>query len=88
MAPTAPSPLMEVEGVTVRFGGLAALSDVGLTIAPQSVTGLIGPNGAGKTTLFNVMTGVVRPQRGTITFKGRPLRNHRPHQLAPRWPSG
>ena len=82
MAPTAPSPLMEVEGVTVRFGGLAALSDVGLTIAPQSVTGLIGPNGAGKTTLFNVMTGVVRPQRGTITFKGRPLRNHRPHQLA------
>ncbi|KUP95984.1 ABC transporter ATP-binding protein [Thermobifida cellulosilytica] len=82
MAPTASSPLMEAEGVTVRFGGLAALSDVGLSIAPQSVTGLIGPNGAGKTTLFNVLTGVVRPQRGTVTFKGRPLRGHRPHRLA------
>ncbi|MEY9211310.1 ABC transporter ATP-binding protein [Thermobifida halotolerans] len=82
MAPTAQSPLMEVEGVTVRFGGLAALSDVGLSIAPRSVTGLIGPNGAGKTTLFNVLTGVVRPQSGTVRFKGRQLRGHRQHHLA------
>ncbi|TDQ45745.1 ABC transporter ATP-binding protein [Actinorugispora endophytica] len=82
MAPTALDHLLEVEGVTVRFGGLAALSDVGLTIAPGTVAGLIGPNGAGKTTLFNVLSGVVRPQSGSITLKGERLRDHRPHQLA------
>ncbi|MFD0800893.1 ABC transporter ATP-binding protein [Streptomonospora algeriensis] len=82
MTTTTPAPLLAAEGITVRFGGLTALDDVGLSVAPGSVVGLIGPNGAGKTTLFNAVSGVVRPQRGTVSWKGRVLRRHRPHHLA------
>ncbi|GAA1784019.1 MULTISPECIES: ABC transporter ATP-binding protein [Streptomonospora] len=82
MRPTTPDPLLTAEGVTVRFGGLTALNDVGLSVAPGSVVGLIGPNGAGKTTLFNVVSGVLRPQSGSVSWKGRRLRRHRPHHLA------
>ncbi|QBI54494.1 ABC transporter ATP-binding protein [Streptomonospora litoralis] len=82
MTTTTTAPLLSAEQITVRFGGLTALSDVGLAVAPGSVVGLIGPNGAGKTTLFNVVSGVIRPQTGTVAWKGRALRNHRPHHLA------
>ena len=71
-----------IEGVTVRFGGLTALDDVSLAIAPGEVVGVIGPNGAGKTTLFNVICGFVRPDAGAVTWNGRSLRGVRPHQLA------
>jgi branched-chain amino acid transport system ATP-binding protein len=71
-----------VEGVSVRFGGLTALENVDLRVAPGEVVGLIGPNGAGKTTLFNVVCGFVRPQSGRLEWQGRELRGHRPHQLA------
>ena len=71
-----------VEGVTVRFGGLTALESVDLGVEPGEVVGLIGPNGAGKTTLFNVVCGFVRPQAGRMEWQGRPLRGHRPDQLA------
>jgi branched-chain amino acid transport system ATP-binding protein len=74
--------VLDVRGVTVRFGGLTALDGVSLTAAGQQVTGIIGPNGAGKTTLLNVLCGFVRPQAGTISFEGRELRRLRPHQLA------
>jgi branched-chain amino acid transport system ATP-binding protein len=74
--------LLEVDGVTVRFGGLVALSEVSLTIAPNTVVGVIGPNGAGKTTLFNVVCGFIRPQQGELRWRGSPLRAHRPDQLA------
>ncbi|HEY6478481.1 MAG TPA: ABC transporter ATP-binding protein [Streptosporangiaceae bacterium] len=74
--------VLEVSGVTVRFGGLTALEDVSLTAASSQVTGIIGPNGAGKTTLLNVLCGFVRPQAGTMTFDGRPLTRLRPHKLA------
>ncbi len=73
---------LDVQGVTVRFGGLTALDDVSLTAAPRQVTGIIGPNGAGKTTLLNVLCGFVRPDSGTIQFGDRELTGLRPHRLA------
>jgi branched-chain amino acid transport system ATP-binding protein len=58
---------LRVNGVSVRFGGLVALDDVSFEVATGEVVGVIGPNGAGKTTVFNVITGFVRPDGGTIT---------------------
>ncbi len=62
---------LEARGVTVRFGGLAALSEARVDIAPSEVVGLIGPNGAGKTTLFDVICGLRRPDAGAVCFEGR-----------------
>ena len=76
-----PAPLLEVHGVTVRFGGLTALDDVSFTAPGRQVTGVIGPNGAGKTTLLNVLCGFVRPDQGRLSFGGTGL-GLRPHQLA------
>src|SRR4029079_17530063 len=73
---------LEVAGVTVRFGGLTALDDVSLTVAPGEVVGVIGPNGAGKTTLFNVICGFVRADEGSVRWRGEPLDSVRPHALA------
>ncbi len=77
-----PAPLLEVHGVTVRFGGLTALDDVSFSAPGRQVTGIIGPNGAGKTTLLNVMCGFVRPDEGRLSFGGTGLGLLRPHQLA------
>jgi branched-chain amino acid transport system ATP-binding protein len=73
---------LRIDAVTVRFGGLTALDDVSLAVAPGEVVGVIGPNGAGKTTLFNVVCGFVRADAGEVAWRGRSLRAVRPHQLA------
>jgi branched-chain amino acid transport system ATP-binding protein len=65
-----PDPLLEVEGLSKRFGGLLANQDVTFAIYPGEVVGLIGPNGAGKTTLFNCITGFYRPDGGRVRFEG------------------
>jgi branched-chain amino acid transport system ATP-binding protein len=76
------SSVLEVRGVSVRFGGLTALDAVSLTVAPGEVLGVIGPNGAGKTTLLNVLCGFLRPDEGQVLIAGRQYHHLRPHQLA------
>lgn len=72
---------LKVEKVTVRFGGLTAVSDVSLQVSSGELVGLIGPNGAGKTTVFNLMTGVYRPTEGRVSLDGRDLSNLAPHRI-------
>jgi branched-chain amino acid transport system ATP-binding protein len=74
--------LLAVTDVTVRFGGLTALSEVSVLVEPGTVHGIIGPNGAGKTTLFNVICGFTKPTSGSIAVRGKRLREHGPHHLA------
>jgi branched-chain amino acid transport system ATP-binding protein len=74
--------ILHVAQVSKRFGGLQALSDVGITIQRGQVYGLIGPNGAGKTTFFNVITGLYTPDAGTFELEGRPYRPTAVHQVA------
>jgi branched-chain amino acid transport system ATP-binding protein len=68
---TSDAPVIEARNVTVRFGGLVALSDVSIAVPPASIVGLVGPNGAGKTTLFGVLSGLLRPQEGDVYLAGR-----------------
>jgi branched-chain amino acid transport system ATP-binding protein len=71
-----------MSGITVTFGGLTALDDVSLSAVHGEIVGVIGPNGAGKTTLFNVICGFVRANSGSLTYRGKPMRRHQPHDLA------
>jgi branched-chain amino acid transport system ATP-binding protein len=71
-----------VRSVTVAFGGITALDDVSLEVSSGEVLGVIGPNGAGKTTLFNVICGFVKPDAGTLTWRGETLGRLRPDRLA------
>ena len=74
--------LLELEKISKYFGGLTALQDLSFQVHQKEILGLIGPNGAGKTTLFNVITGVHKPSRGRITFKGESLVGLAPHEVA------
>jgi branched-chain amino acid transport system ATP-binding protein len=74
--------VLEARGVTVRFGGLTALSDVSLTVPPQSIVGLVGPNGAGKTTLFGVLSGILSPTVGSVFLHRRDVTYASPQERA------
>jgi branched-chain amino acid transport system ATP-binding protein len=76
--------LLEVRGVTVRFGGLTALKDVNLAVSAGEVLSVIGPNGAGKTTLFNVITGRVRPTLGVVLFRDDEIQREPAFRIAQR----
>ena len=73
--------LLEIHGVARSFYGVQALAGVDLTVRAGTVTGLIGPNGAGKTTLFNVISGLLKPDAGTIRFDGRDITGWRPDRI-------
>jgi branched-chain amino acid transport system ATP-binding protein len=75
-------PVVEARNVTVRFGGLVALSDVSLAVPPASIVGLVGPNGAGKTTLFGVLSGLLRPQHGDVFLAGQRVTRAAPSKRA------
>ena len=74
-------PILEGEGVTQRFGGLAAVSSVDFKVDEGEVLGLIGPNGAGKTTLFNLISGALAPKDGTIRFNGQDITGSKPNKI-------
>ena len=73
--------MLSVDGLTVRFGGLAAVDGASFEVAKDEVCGLIGPNGAGKTTAFNAISGIYRPAAGTVALDGRSIGGLRPHQV-------
>lgn len=77
-------PLLELDQVTVQFGGLKAVSEVSFNVCERELVGLIGPNGAGKTTIFNLITGVYTPTRGRITFEGKSVSGKKPYQITAR----
>jgi branched-chain amino acid transport system ATP-binding protein len=77
-------PLLEVDRVTRRFGGVVAVDDVSLNVAKGEIAGLIGPNGAGKTTLFNLITRLYRPDSGDIRFDGETLLKTPPYRVVRR----
>ena len=73
--------LLEIQGLTQKFGGLQAVSDFNIAIEKGSLVGLIGPNGAGKTTIFNLTSGFYQPTEGTITFDGVNTKGLKPHKV-------
>ncbi len=73
--------LLEIKGVSKRFGGLVALADVSYSVNQDEILGLIGPNGAGKTTLFNAVNGFYPPTKGEVFFKGEKISNLKPHHI-------
>jgi len=78
------TPLLAVDGLTVRFGGITALHDASFGVAEGRITGLIGPNGAGKTTCFNCISRLYEPVAGEIRFRGENLLRIAPHRIAHR----
>jgi branched-chain amino acid transport system ATP-binding protein len=76
------APLLAVQDMTLKFGGVTALRDVSFTVEPGELFAVIGPNGAGKTSIFNCLNGVYRPQRGSIRFDGTELVGRRPSAIA------
>ncbi len=81
-APLTASPLLSIQDVVIRFGGVVALAGVSFDVAPNQICGLIGPNGSGKTTLFNCISGIYRHSEGDIVFEGRSLTGMPRHRMA------
>lgn len=76
------APIIEIKSLNKRFGGITAVKDVSLQIDKGEILGLIGPNGAGKTTLFNLITGFIKPDSGTVILKGKNITKLKPHKIA------
>lgn len=76
------APILEVENLSKRYGGVKALDDVSFAIQPGDVFGIIGPNGSGKTTLINCITGFAKPSGGKVRFKGKDITAAEPHRVA------
>jgi branched-chain amino acid transport system ATP-binding protein len=76
------SALLEVSELNKHFGGLQAVKNVSFSIAPGEIVGILGPNGAGKTTLYNLLTGFIPPDSGSVLFKGRSLKGLAPYRIA------
>ncbi len=74
-------PILEGSRLTIRFGGLTAVSNVDFSVEQGEIFGLIGPNGAGKTTLFNLISAALKPQTGSILFKGREITGLKPYRI-------
>lgn len=74
--------LLEIQGITKRFGGLTATNNLSVSIDSGEIVGMIGPNGAGKTTIFSVISGFYRPDSGAITFNGEDITRKRPDQIS------
>src|SRR5512144_2650759 len=81
-APDTSEILLQVEGVSLAFGGVRALRDISFDIRKGEIRAIIGPNGAGKTSMLNVINGFYHPQQGVITFKGEARARMRPHEAA------
>jgi branched-chain amino acid transport system permease protein len=75
-------PLLEVKGLSKHFGGLVAADNIDLVVRPGEIVSVIGPNGSGKTTLFNMLTGLVRPDSGSVTYEGTEITRLPPHRIA------
>ena len=75
------SNFLEVVTLSINFGGLYAVSDLGFTVEREEIVGIIGPNGAGKTTLFNLLTGFLVPTTGDVIFKGKSMVRRKPHEI-------
>jgi branched-chain amino acid transport system ATP-binding protein len=75
------TPVLELQGATIRFGGLVAVGDVSFAVNKGDLFGLIGPNGAGKTTCFNLITGVYKPTSGVLKFQGNEIQGKTPHEI-------
>ncbi|CAM4191520.1 ABC transporter ATP-binding protein [Bordetella muralis] len=82
MSTAAPPALLQLQGLSKRFGGLQAITDVSMDLPAGLITTLVGPNGAGKTTLFNMITGHLTPSAGTVYLHGKPLSKLAPWQIA------
>jgi len=83
-APQGSAPLLQIDDVQLSFGGVTAVAGMGADITRGRITALIGPNGAGKTTLFNLITGIYKPQKGSIRFKDEEISGRIPHEIVAR----
>src|SRR5215831_11537716 len=76
------APILQVNELTKRFGGLTAVNDVSFDVEPNEILSVIGPNGAGKSTIFKLISSFLRPTRGEVTFKGEVISGLSPHAVA------
>jgi branched-chain amino acid transport system ATP-binding protein len=75
-------PVLKLDNISLSFGGVKALSDISFDVREHEIRAIIGPNGAGKSSMLNVINGVYRPQKGSITFRGQVRRDMNPHDAA------